>query len=262
MPKKPPFPWKAWVAAAIVVGILYGSAVGTEFNGEKLATGFPKIGKFLSGLFPFTGGKPWDMAFFKTIQSALLETIRIAFSASFLGALAALPYALVGARTLAITRWVYNAGRAWLNLVRSVPDLVLAFLVTVCIGFGALAGFVTLFVFSFGVVAKLLCDTIETIDPGPMEAITAAGGTHFQRARYAVFPQVAPDFISYLLYAFEINIRAAAVLGVVGAGGIGFILKSSMGRYNYAEVGMIITVTFLVVLAIDALSTWLRGKLV
>jgi phosphonate transport system permease protein len=103
---------------------------------------------------------------------------------------------------------------------------------------------------------------VETVDPGPAEAIAAAGGTQVQRAVFAVLPQVAPDFVAYSLYAFEINIRASAVLGLVGAGGIGFILQKDLGFFRYQHVGLIIFVTFLAVLVIDSLSTWLRSKLV
>ena len=261
MIQKPPVPWRAWVIALIVLGILYGSAQGTEFSAQKLSSGFPQIQHFLRGLFP-TAQKPWPMDYWGEIQRALLETIRIAFAGSFFGAIFALPFVLVGARNLAAGRVVYTLGRTILNLIRSMPDMVLVLIICVCLGFGPFAGFIALFIFSFGVVAKLLSDTTETIDPGPVEAITAAGGTRFQRARFAVFPQIAPDFIAYSLYAFEINIRAATVLGLVGAGGIGVILKRDIGYGQYGRVGMIITVTFLGVFLIDTLSSYLRRRLV
>jgi phosphonate transport system permease protein len=258
---KPPTPWRGWLITAIVLALLYWSAIGTEFSVQKLARGFPQINYFLWSLLP-TSRHPWPWEFFGEIQKGLLETLRIAFAASLCGAVVALPFVLLGARNLAAGRAVYNFGRGLLNLIRSVPDMVLVLLICVCIGFGPFAGFCALFIFSFGVVAKLLCDTTETIDPGPVEAITATGGTRFQRARYAVFPQVVPDFIAYSLYAFEINIRAAAILGLVGAGGIGSILKTSIGYEQYGRVGMIIAVTFIVVFAIDSLSSYLRRRLV
>jgi phosphonate transport system permease protein len=253
--------WRGWIIALIVLVLLIWSAQGTEFSVAKLSKGFPQINYFLWGLLP-TSKHPWPLAFFGEIQKGLLETIRIAFAASLCGAVTALPFILIGARNLAASRLVYNLGRAILNLIRSVPDMVLVLLICVCIGFGPFAGFIALYIFSFGVVAKLLCDTTETIEPGPVEAITASGGTRFQRARYAVFPQVVPDFIAYSLYAFEINVRAAAILGLVGAGGIGSILKKSIGYMQYSQVGMIIGVTFVVVFLIDSLSSSLRRRLV
>jgi phosphonate transport system permease protein len=258
---KPPTPWRSWIIALIICGLLYWSAVGTEFSAKKLSDGFPQINYFLWGLLP-TNKNPWPISFWGEIQKGLLETLRIAFAASLCGAVVALPFVLIGARNLAATRLVYNFGRGLLNLIRSVPDMVLVLLICVCLGFGPFSGFCALFIFSFGVVAKLLCDTTETIDPGPVEAITATGGTRFQRARFAVFPQVMPDFLAYSLYAFEINIRAAAILGLVGAGGIGGTLKRSIGYMQYSQVGMIIGVTFLVVFAIDAFSSYLRRRLV
>jgi phosphonate transport system permease protein len=146
--------------------------------------------------------------------------------------------------------------------VRTIPDLVLAALLAAVFGIGPLPGMLALFAFTFGLVAKLLCDAVETIEPGPLEAIAAAGGTRLQRAVFAALPQVAPDYVGFTLYAFEVNIRAASVLGLVGAGGIGFILQRDISFFQYSRVGMIIAATFAVVLAIDMLSGWLRRRLV
>jgi phosphonate transport system permease protein len=207
-------------------------------------------------------GKPWPVEYLADIRKAMLETIKIAFAASLIGSALALPYALIGARNLVGARWVYNLGRGLLNLIRTVPDLVLAALLAATFGIGPFPGLLALIIFSFGVVAKLLCDTLETVDPGPLEAVRATGGTRFQQAVFAAFPQVAPDFAAYTLYAFEINVRAAAVLGLVGAGGIGLLLQTNIAFLNYPRVGLIILVTFGVVLAIDTFSTWLRSRLV
>lgn len=260
-PAKPPFPWGGLVAAVIVAGILVWSAQGTGFSFGALFEGMPQIGAFFRKLGP-QEGKPWPVEYLADIRKAMLETIKIAFGASLIGSLLALPYAMVGARNLAAGRWVYFVGRGLLNLIRTVPDLILAFLLAATFGIGPLPGLLALTVFSFAVVAKLLCDTLETVDPGPLEAIRATGGTRLQQAYFAALPQVGPDFAAYALYAFEINVRAAAVLGLVGAGGIGMLLQSNIAFLNYSRVGLIIAVTFGVVLAIDTFSTWLRSRLV
>lgn len=252
--------WRGWLTALIVALVLVWSAYGTHFSLQQLQAGLPDITSFLRKLFP-TAERPWDREYLtRVIAVKLLETLRLALASSFLGALLAVPFTLIGARTLARPA-LYRVGRGFLNFLRSIPDLVLATIFVAAFGIGPAPGFFALLFFSFGVVAKLLCDTVETIDPAPMEAITAAGGTRLQQARHAVLPQVLGDLIAYTLYAFEINIRSAAVLGFVGAGGIGFTLQTEFGRLRYDRIGMIIVATFVVVFAIDALSTALRGRL-
>lgn len=257
---KPVFPWRTLIACVAVVLVLGWSVQGTHFSLVQLSEGLPAVAAFLRKLFP-TQERPWDTEYLsRVIVVKLIETLRLAVASSFLGALLAVPFALVGARPLAHPV-VYRIGRGILNFLRSIPDLVLATLFVAAFGIGPAPGFFALLFFSFGVVAKLLCDTIETIDPAPMEAIAAAGGTRLQQARYAVLPQVLADLIAYTLYAFEINVRSAAVLGFVGAGGIGFTLQTEFGRMRYDRIGMIITATFVVVFLIDAVSTAVRGRL-
>ena len=260
-PAPPPFPWQAGLIALGVAGLLYWSAADIGVSLKAFQEGLPDLAAYFGRLVP-TKERPWPLDYLPQIQSRLIETIKIALGASILGSAAALPYALVGAQNLAPGRWAYNVGRTFLNLLRTIPDLVLATLLAAVFGIGPIAGMLALIFFTFGIVAKLLCDKIETIDPGPMEAITAAGGTRLERAIYAVFPQVGPDFAAYSLYAFEVNVRAAAVLGLVGAGGIGVILQRDISFMNYSKVGLIIAVTFAAVLIIDTFSTWLRSKLV
>lgn len=261
LPPPPPFPWQLWAIAGVVFAFLWWSAVETGVNWEAFREGFPELGEYFGRLLP-TSENPWPLDYLPLIQEKLIETIKIALGASIIGSALALPFALLGARNLAAGKWVYNLGRGFLNLVRTIPDLILATLLAAVFGIGPVAGLLALTVFTFGIVAKLLCDTIETIDPGPMESVTAAGGSYLERALYAAFPQVAPDFTAYSLYAFEVNVRAAAVLGLVGAGGIGANLQQSISFMNYSRVGLIIFVTFIVVLIIDTFSTWLRSRLV
>lgn len=256
-----PFPWRGWLAAIIVALVLVWSANGTGFSFRALAEGLPEIQAYLARLLP-SAEKPWPLDFLPQIRDRLAETIRMALGASLVGSALALPFALVGARNLAAGRLVYNIGRGFLNLVRTVPDLILASLLASIFGIGPLPGLLALGIFTFGVVAKLLSDTVETIDPGPLEAVTATGGSRLEQAWFGVLPQIGPDFVAYTLYAFEINVRAAAVVGLVGAGGIGVILDASIKLFRYGRVGLIIAATFLVVLLIDSFSTWLRSKLV
>ena len=276
MPSKPPIPWRVWLVGAVVLAILVWSAlpppIGTGllvWNDDSNHTAgisvvsFAEIARlaasFFAQLLP-SASHPWPLSYLPEIRLRMEETLRIAFAASVLGAGLALPYALIGARNLAGARWIYGFGRVLLNLVRTIPDLVLAAILAILLGIGPLPGLVALTVFSFGVIAKLLCDTVETVDPGPNEAVMAAGGTRLQRAVFAFLPQIAPDFISYALYAFEYNVRAATVLGLVGAGGIGILIQRNIAFFDYTRLGLIIFVTFLAVFLIDSLSTFLRGR--
>ena len=259
-PPKPPLPWRGWIVAVVVAGLLWWSGRGVGFDLRVLLASRADLAEFFGRLFP-THAHPWPLDYLPEVRTRLLETVKIAFAASVFGSALALPYALLGARNLAAFRWVYVAGRVLLNLLRTIPDLVLAALFASTFGIGPLPGFLALTVFSFGVVAKLLCDTVETVDPGPLEALTATGATRLQRAYFAVLPQVGGDYVAYSLYAFEINVRAAAVLGLVGAGGIGTILQRDISFMNYSRVGLIIAATFLVVFVIDSFSTFLRGRL-
>jgi phosphonate transport system permease protein len=261
LPPKPPFPWRGWLAATKSAAILTWSAGGTGASLPAFVQGFPEMRAYFQKLLP-SAERPWPLDYLPQIRERLLETIKIALAATVIGSALSLPFALVGTRTLAASRAVYNLGRGFLNLLRTIPDLVLAALLASAFGLGPLPGLLALIFFTFGVVAKLLSDTVETVDPGPMEAIAAAGGTRLQRAVFAVLPQVAPDYVAYALYAFEINVRVAAVLGLVGAGGIGQILYRDINFFKYSHVGLIIAATFAVVFVIDSLSTWLRSKLV
>lgn len=257
---RPPFPWRGWLAAVIVLAILAWSAAGTAASAGDFIAGLPQMGQYFKKLTPW-GGAGWPIAYLPKVAGSLLETIKLSLASTSVGAFFALLFALVGSRPLAGSRFAYNVWRGLLNLVRTVPDLVLASLAVAAFGLGALPGWITLVIFSFGVIAKLLSDTIETADTGTLEAVTAVGGTRLQKGVFAVLPQIAPDFIAYALYAFEINIRVAVVLGLVGAGGIGQILYRDINLLRYGHVGLIIAVTFVAVMLTDSLSTYWRKRL-
>ena len=243
-----------------MLAILVWSAQGTGASLKAFAEGVPQMLAYFQKLSP--SHKPWPLDYLPEIKDRLLETVKISFAATVIGAALALPFVMVATRPLAANGFVYTLGRGFLNLIRTIPDLVLANILVAGFGLGPLPGLLALIIFTFGVVTKLLADTIETVDAGPMEAIAAAGGTRLQRAVFAIFPQIAPDYIAYSLYALEINVRVAAVLGLVGAGGIGQILYRDINFFMYSRVGMIIAATFVVVFLIDSTSSWLRSKLV
>jgi len=147
-------------------------------------------------------------------------------------------------------------------VLRSIPDLLWAALLVPILVVGPLPGAVALTMFTIGVLAKLGSETVEAIDPGPLEALRASGAGKVATIVFAVVPQVAATMISYILYSFEINVRASVIIGLVGAGGIGFLLQVRLNFFDYTAVGLIIVVIFAVVLVIDGISVWARSKLI
>lgn len=192
----------------------------------------------------------------------LLETFRMAILGAAIGSLLAVPFSLLAARNIVRFKLVYYLTRNLLNLIRTIPDLVWAVLLTGAFGLGALPGVLALTVFSFGLVAKLLSESIEAIDPGPLEAMQACGANTLQVIRYGVVPQVLPQYLAYTLYVLEVDVRASAVLGLVGAGGIGHLLLADLNLMRYRNVGSIVVVMLIAVVVMDYISTKLRERLI
>jgi phosphonate transport system permease protein len=148
-----------------------------------------------------------------------------------------------------------------LNIVRTLPTLVIASICALIFNLGTFAGTVAITVFTFGVVTKMLYESIETIDMGAFEAMEALGATKFQAFWSACFPQILPTYLSHCLYSFEINIRAASILGYVGAGGLGILINERIGWRDYEGLGTVLITLFVVVLIIENTSQALRRKL-
>jgi phosphonate transport system permease protein len=159
-------------------------------------------------------------------------------------------------------RFVYGAAKAIMSVIRSLPDIAWGLLFVAFVGVGTLAGILALIFFNIGIVAKLTAETIDAVDTGPLEAADAAGANGIQRAFVAVVPQILPNYLSYSLYVFELNVRASVVIGMVGAGGIGSTLMVELARFNYANVSAIIVMLFIVVFLIDSASRLIRNRLV
>lgn len=261
---------------AAVIAIWLWSAIGTDFNPGRVITGIPEMWDLFLRMLPTERAWDGDVArytfswetlraqfgFISYTWAPLTETLRIAVMSATIGALLSVPFSLMGARNMVRFKWLYWSVRSVLNLIRTIPDLVLAAVFSGAFGVGALPGILAMSVFSFTIMAKLLSESIEAIDPGPVEALRACGANRLQLIMFAVVPQVLPQYIAYSLYVFEINVRASAVLGVVGAGGIGHVLKAHMSYFDYPSVAVIILVILLVVVATDYVSNKLRERLV
>ncbi|KFM98787.1 phosphonate ABC transporter, permease protein PhnE [Bacillus clarus] len=252
---KPPSRLKHMLTVLLVGLLLWGSSVQVDASFSKFITGFPNMIDLLKEMVA-----P-DWGYFQVITTAILDTIRMAIIGTTLGAILAIPLALLAASNVFSNMALYGPARFVLNLIRTIPDLLLAAIFVAIFGIGPLPGILALTFFSVGLVAKLLYESIESIDPGPLEAMTAVGANKVQWIVYAVIPQVKAHFISYVLYTFEVNVRAAAVLGLVGAGGIGLYYDRTLGFLQYQQTASIIMYTLVVVLLIDYISTVLREKL-
>jgi phosphonate transport system permease protein len=192
----------------------------------------------------------------------IVETLRIALIASTIGVGISLPIAFLASTLTAPNRPTYLIDKGFINVIRTVPDLFWAMIFVASVGAGAFAGALALVFFSLAIMAKLLSETVDAADPGPLEAAKATGSSHFPAIRAAVLPQVLPNYVAYALYVFEINVRASVVLGIVGAGGIGQTLETSRAFYRFDRVLAIVIVIFVIVFVIEQVSIAMRRRLV
>ncbi|MBA1434232.1 phosphonate ABC transporter, permease protein PhnE [Bombilactobacillus bombi] len=246
---------KTIIIVLILCGLLIKSAQICEINGSALSQNFSQFFDLLKKM----SHPQWSYG--EIVLQPIIETIKMAIIGTTLGAICALPLCIFAARNIITNRFITSSIRFILNIIRTIPDLMLAAVFVAIVGIGPLAGIFTLAVFSFGMIAKLFYEAIETIDNGPLEALEAAGANKVQIIVFAVLPQVMNNFISYFLYTLEINVRASTVLGYLGAGGIGVYLQRSLDSYNYQQTAIIILAILVVVLIIDGLSNYLREKL-
>ncbi len=239
-----------------VIGIYILAAINLEVDPLKLFSGFPIILEYV-----WNDLIPPNWSYYQRVIPRMLETWNIALISTTFSVILALPVSFMAAGNINKNKIFYGFIKLLLNILRTIPDLILAVIFVAILGTGTFAGILALSVFSFGILVKLMCETIEAIDHGPVEAISATGGNIFQIIVYAVVPQIMPQYISYALYVLEINIRASLVLGYVGAGGIGLILRQQMSLFNFGNVSMILFMTFIAVTLIDLISNNLRKRL-
>ena len=188
-------------------------------------------------------------------------TVQMAFWGTAIAVILAIPLGLLGARNISPV-YVQLPVRRLLDVLRSVPDLVVGTVFIVAVGLGPLPGVMALAISTGGVLGKLFAEAVEAIEPGPVEGIRATGATRLQEVTWGVVPQVAPLWTSYALYRFESNSRSATVLGLIGAGGIGQVLFDALNSFAYAQVSAIVIVISVAVASIDLLSQTIRSRLI
>ncbi|AWB42868.1 phosphonate ABC transporter, permease protein PhnE [Paenibacillus sp. CAA11] len=192
----------------------------------------------------------------------LLDTLSISILGTVISAVLCIPFAFWASANMSRTRVISVPGKIVLSIIRVFPEIIVAILFIKAVGPGAFAGVLALGIHSIGMLAKLFSETIEGIDRGPEEAMIACGANRLQILRYAVIPQIVPAFLSYSIYRFEINIRSATTLGLVGAGGIGTPLIFALDSRNWSRVAIILYGIIILVTLTDLISGWLRKKII
>jgi phosphonate transport system permease protein len=247
--------WGALLKAALGVGVIGWVWRGTGITLAALVEGLPDMANFVSRLFP-----PNPAVVGEAIQP-LLETVQMAITGTLLAVMLAMPLSLLAAENVTRQRAIYQAARLVLNVGRTIPELVLALAFVAAVGLGAFPGTLALALHSMFSLSKIFAEAIEAINPRPVEAVRAVGAVDPQTIRYAIIPQALPTMLSYALLYWEHNIRAATVLGLVGAGGIGFKIQVSMRLFQYQDLTTYVILLILMVTAIDRASAFLRARI-
>lgn len=248
-------PWLRWGVILGSLTYLYLALSTLNVNWDRVQQGWERARILFSGFltpdFVSRGG---------AIYSGMLESLAMTVIATVLGVLISIPFAFGAARNIAPLP-VYLFSRAVIVISRSFQEIVIAIFFVVMVGFGPLAGTLTLAFATIGFLGKLLAEAIEDIDHRQLEAIRATGANWFQLMGYGVIPQISPRFVGLSLYRFDINFRESSILGIVGAGGIGGALDTSISRYEYSTTAAIIILIVILVLAAEFISGKVRMRL-
>lgn len=274
----PKFGLRQMITTVVVVVVLLWSLNVSNANLGTLAEGVPNMVDFVTRLFPprfdvqptaiavpgpLQGvfGESFTLSLPRVVPY-LAETLAMAVVGTMLGVLFSLPFGLLAARNVAPYPWIYTTTRMLLNINRAIPDIIFALIFVAAVGLGPFGGVLALAVGAVGSTAKLYAESIEAIDPQQPLAVRATGAGPLQTFLFGALPQALPLMISYSLLLFEHNVRSATILGLVGAGGVGFILSKYISLFQYRDLmGALIFIIIMVTL-IDWLSGWLRKKLI
>lgn len=203
----------------------------------------------------------FNLSYIDNIFAPMADTIRIAVIGTAVGALIAVPFAILASQNILGKSKIPSVVKFFLSIVRTFPTLVYAMIFSYIFGYGPFVGVLATILFTFGIITKMMYEIIETTDMGAFIAIEASGATKLQAFRAAVVPQIMGRFLSIVLYNFEINLRASAILGFVNAGGIGRIMNDQMALQKYGDVALMVLALLVVVLIVQNISQYLRGRL-
>ncbi len=260
-----------FIISVVLIFLAIWSASGLEISLERLSKAPQLTWTLISALYPID----LSQEALDRIIPKVFESLYIAWTGTVIGAIFSFPIAFISAKNTSVSikipqfltnknYFIYSSQfmKQILNIVRAFPELLLAFVFLPITGLGALTGTLAIGIHSIGTLGKLSSEVIEGIDEGPLEAIKASGGSKSNELIFGVIPQVMPTIISYWLYRFEINLRASAVLGVIGAGGVGQELINQLRFRAFDRAGTVLVATIILVLSIDTISGALRRRII
>lgn len=223
-----------------------------EVDWARVSIGLERGQRFIMGFLQPDFSSRWN-----DIYRGLIESLTMTLTSTVVGVIISIPIGIGAARNLA-PAWVYYICRSIIAVSRSLQEIIIAIFLVAMFGFGPFAGFLTLSFATIGFIAKLLADDIEEIDEKQAEAVRSTGASWLQLINYAVQPQVMPRLIGLSLYRLDINFRESAVIGIVGAGGIGATLNTAIDRYEYDSAGAILLIIIAIVMVAEYSSSYLR----
>ena len=253
---RPQWSWKTFVFIILTILMLTLVSIDLEINFITLfSNSFNYFGDILSRMLP-----P-DFSDFNSLIFSMFETIEIAILGTFIAIVLSIPLALFSARNIAPNIFIFFIARTITVFFRAIPEFIIAMILVIAIGFGAMPGVLALGIHTMGFLAKFYAEDIEHIDKGPIEALESSGASKRQIISFAIIPQIIPSFVANNLYILDRNIRMATMLGIVGAGGIGYELQSAFRMFEYPKVSAIIIIIFITIFIIDNISTFIRSKI-
>ena len=253
---KPQWSWRTYLFILSFGATLIFVVIDLDISFIKL---FSDSSKYFGDIF--SRMMPPDFSNFKNLIYAMLETIEIAFLGTFIAIALSIPVGLLSARNIAPNYFIFLIARIITIFFRAIPEFIIAMILVIAIGFGAIPGVLALGIHTMGFLAKFYAEDIEHINKGPVEALRSSGASKRQIISFAVIPQIIPSFVANNLYILDRNIRMATMLGIVGAGGIGYELQSAFRMFEYPKVSAIIIIIFITIYIIDNLSSYIRSKI-
>ncbi|HVF62914.1 MAG TPA: phosphonate ABC transporter, permease protein PhnE [Casimicrobiaceae bacterium] len=248
------------IGLALIAGVLafvVFCLVRFDATPARILNGMDRFAKIAGALFPPAPGEAfWDLV------KAMLESVAMAFLGTLIAAVIAVPLGFLGARNVLPIRLIRFPIRRSFDFLRGVDALVWALVYVRAVGLGPLAGVLAIATTDVGIFAKLFAEAIENVEKNQVDGVRAAGGNAVKTVRFGILPQVLPIMLSNVLYMFESNTRSATILGIIGAGGIGFALSDRIRAHRWDEVGFIIIMIIIVVALIDFVSHMLRTRVI
>jgi len=237
----------------LIVALVVASSYNMDANPVDFVEGIPNLGIIAQEITEI------EPKLFETALFSMFETIQMAFIGTVIGVVIALPLSMFAARNLN-SKWVYAPLRVILAAIRTFPSILWAILFVIMVGLGSFAGILAIIMYTIGFIAKLQYESIETVDADPMDAVNSIGVSKWQLIRHVVLPESAPHLLSQILYMFDYNVRQSSILGLVGAGGIGFYIINYIKFFEYGKAAIFMLVVLITVLFIDWLSVKIRDK--